>query len=382
MAAAQRRLLKAWYTSWLLVGLVCLFGPTTIQAAQQAETVTSFAQISPSLVEIKATGPGAESRRGSGVVVRPYQVLTSSALITKESTIEVWAYGKRFASTPLVVDQARELCLLAVPELSAPPAQLGRAGSLAQQQSVWAVGATDATRKMEPAIVTQLRGTQGPLIETTLLAAENSLGRGVLNNQGQLIGITTVFTEGETPLYFTAPVEWLQGLQQGQGEDGPSRTLYWLKRASLAEKNNDWKELRAVGRHWADERPDNATAWHTLGYACIYLELRQEALEAFQQTVRIDPDDIDGWSNIGFAQSDLMHYAEAAQAYAQVVRLQPEDVEGWLNLSMASDAAGEHALAKKALEALAQLAPLKAAELRDYFAKKGSLPMDTSHPHD
>ncbi|MBM9614815.1 serine protease [Desulfobulbus rhabdoformis] len=364
-----------------LVFLWVLAGSHTIWA-QQEKARTLFARVGSSLVTVSTVKTSTDAPlRGSGIVIRPHQVITSCALVSEEGAIEIHVGSRSMAATLLLADQDRELCLLAVPGLNSRPAQRGASTSLVQQGSVWGVAGTGGANAVEPAIITQLRGTVGPLIETTLVATPSLLGRGVFDQQGHLVGITTVFKQGKRQLYFAAPVEWLSSLHAGRGKDGASRSLYWLKRAALAEKNADWAALRELSQSWSGELPENSTAWHSLGYACIQLEQPQEALQAFQETVRIDPSDIDGWSNIGFAQSDLMHFSEAAQAYEQVVSLRPGDVEGWLNLSLASAAAGEHARSLKALDALKQLDPVKAGELQSYYDQGGSLRIQESHTH-
>ena len=302
--------------------------------------------------------------------------LPPAPLSKVEAGLEVTSGANRFPATLVLADQEKELCLLDVAALPARPAERGSSGGLAMQESVWAVGSPEGTVGIESGVLTQLRGGQPPFIETTLLGTAQTVGRGIFDEQGRLVGITTVFKDGEQSLYFAAPVEWLDSLRQGMGEDRLDRRVHWMKRAAMMEEESSWGRLQELSRQWSSELPEDSTAWHTLGYACIALEKPEEALAAFQQTIRINRGDIDGWSNLGYVYTDMAQLPEAVGAYREVVNLNPEDVDGWMNLGMAQEASGNHAEAMRAVEALSRLDAERAAELLRLLQGNGG---DSTH---
>jgi predicted TPR repeat methyltransferase len=277
--------------------------------------------------------------------------------------LEVAVDGRRLPATLLVADQEKDLCLLAVAGLAAPPVERGSSDALAMQASVWTVGMRGGFPRVEPGVVTQLRGGKPPLIETTVLGTPETVGQGLFDRQGRCIGIATLFRDGERDAYFAAPVEWLDSLRATDGSGGVDKPIYWLKRAVILEEAEEWESLRDWSRQWSLALPEEATAWHTLGYSCIVLKDPAGALAAFAQTVRINPDDLDGWSNLGYVYTDLNQYLEAIHAYRQVVRLNPEDVEGWSNLGVACQAAGDREAAMEAVQKLQRLDREKATDL-------------------
>ncbi|MDD2464977.1 MAG: trypsin-like peptidase domain-containing protein [Desulfobulbus sp.] len=363
-----------------LAGFLCALFPPQLFALSGPEVV---AKVESSLVAVHAFDPQSGTTfSASGVVVRPQQVITSCSLVAGRSGLAVTFAKNTYTATLLVADREKELCLLAVADLGARAAERGSSNALSIQESVWAVGKPEATAAVESGVLTQLRGGKPPLIETTLLGTAQTVGRGVFDLEGRLIGITTVFAEGAQNLHFVAPVEWLDSLQPGGEAGGLHRQINWIKRAAMLEEASNWEQLRDLSRSWSSEFPEEATAWHTLGYACIALHSSQEAQAAFQQTIRINPSDIDGWSNLGFVSTDLGQFSDSVRAYQEVVRINPKDVDGWTNLSMAHEAAGEHEQAMRAVEQLRRLDESKAQELLRYFEQGDAPGFDDVEEHD
>jgi hypothetical protein len=317
-----------------------------------------------SLVTVTAVdGQTGVKRSASGVVVRPRQVVTSCSLMTGRPGLEVGTDGRSLPASLLIADQEKDLCLLAVEGLSAPAVERGSTGELAMQVTVWAVGIKNNAAAIEPGVVTQLRGRKPPLIETTLLGLPETVGRGLFDQDGRCIGFTTLFQDEGQTVYFAAPVEWLDSLRADNGGNGVGTPIHWLKRAAMLEEAERWDKLRDWSRQWSATLPEEPTAWHTLGYACIVLKDLDGALAAFEHTVRINPGDLDGWSNLGYVYTDLDRFPEAIRAYREVVRINSQDVEGWSNLGMAYEASGDHEAALEAVRTLQQLDTEKAADL-------------------
>ena len=77
---------------------------------------------------------------------------------------------------------------MAVAGLPARPAERGGSDGLAIQESILAAGMSEGAAAIESGVLTQLRGGQPPFIETTLLGNEQTLGRGLFDDEGRLVG--------------------------------------------------------------------------------------------------------------------------------------------------------------------------------------------------
>lgn len=350
---------KKW---WPLLGsavLLVLLAPWQVAALTPAEQL--LAQVSPSLVEVRAKDPrNGKIMQTSGVVIAPQQVITSCFLVNGRGGYEVGVAGHIFSATLVKADTEKDLCLLGVEDLVARPVQRGSSSELTMQMAIWSVAMHKGKAAIEQGVVTQLRGGTPPLIETTHLGTPEAAGGGMFDQHGNLVGICTLFRDAGRDIYFTAPVEWLEHLTTPGTAPG---RLHWLKRAVALEQSEQWQQLHDWSRQWSIALPTDGTAWHTLGYSCIVLHDLNGALAAFEQTVHVNPRDIDGWSNLGYVYTDLQRLPEAIGAYREVVHLNPEDVEGWSNLGIAYRAVGNQAEADKAIDSLRRLDASRAQEV-------------------
>ena len=148
------------------------------------------------------------------------------------------------AASLLMRNDERDLCLLFVDELPAPPAaqavRLGAAKALSVGEEVYAVGAPAGLElSLSRGIVSQLRGAFGkrsaPLVQTDAAISPGSSGGGLFNQVGELVGLTTFKWRGES-LNFALPAEWIEELRaQGRSK------LMEAKRRVECPKNPDYE---------------------------------------------------------------------------------------------------------------------------------------------
>ncbi len=108
----------------------------------------------------------------------------------------------------------------------------------------------------------------------------------------------------------------------------------WLSHASQLERQQNWRALLALGHHWTQTEPDNATAWFVLGRAYSKTLRYPEAIEAYRRNLKIQPDDVLALNNLGNTYRDSRLPREAMLAYRDAVRIKPEYVEAWHNLGL------------------------------------------------
>ena len=96
----------------------------------------------------------------------------------------------------------------------------------------------------------------------------------------------------------------------------------------------------AIMRDVVERHPGLAVGWNMLGMTWHRLQADREALEAYQQAVRIDPTLVDAWSN---GAQELARLERRDEDVEKILN-QFYQVEGFLSLSDQDSAIPEHVL--------------------------------------
>ena len=213
--------------------IITIFAVTTVSPypADGKSVKDMFAEVSSSIVVVLTfNADGRKTGQGSGVVVGKNEVVTNCHVVSNARTIAVRQAADvrgretyRMEAELVARNEQRDLCLLSVKELSAPPAappvNFATARSVSIGEEVYAIGAPQGLDlSLSRGIISQLRGNYGkqsaPIIQTDAAILPGSSGGGLFNQNGELLGITTFkFSGGASEgLSFALPVEWVRDL--------------------------------------------------------------------------------------------------------------------------------------------------------------------------
>jgi tetratricopeptide (TPR) repeat protein len=88
-------------------------------------------------------------------------------------------------------------------------------------------------------------------------------------------------------------------------------------------------------RRTVDQSPDDASAWHNLGWALHHLQELEEALACYRQAVRANPQSHNSWNHIAWCLNTLGRTDEALAAWSKAIRLAPDQVGYYRSLTQA-----------------------------------------------
>jgi len=200
----------------VIAGLACLAAPA--HALSPAEV---FAQVSPSVWRVQTLDAyGLMMSQGSAVVIAPGQLVTNCHVLAKARRVQVRRDDQAKALPAKLVkwDPQRDLCQLDAPGLEAPAVTLEPTAQVAVGQPAYAIGhprGLDLT--MSAGLVSSFRrNTAGQLvlIQTNAAISGGSSGGGLFNEQGHLLGLTTIasITGDAQNLNFAIPADWITDL--------------------------------------------------------------------------------------------------------------------------------------------------------------------------
>lgn len=104
-----------------------------------------------------------------------------------------------------------------------------------------------------------------------------------------------------------------------------ANTLYYIGQYNAS--------LDAYNRAFQLEATPTSRIWREKGDALFHLRRHEEALQAYEQAVRLEPDSADAYYNKGNALLCLGRYEEARDAYEDALRLDPNLATAYTNLA-------------------------------------------------
>lgn len=397
--------------------MLWLWSALLLQQAAQPPALVARAQ--PSVVLVRSRREGIHAFQGSGVVVAPGLVATNAHVLDGQLEVTVHQGGVSWAVVKETVDPGRDVALLWVPGLPLPPVPLAPEPQ-GTGQPVWVVGFPGGRGPVvSPGT---LRGLwhlgSSRLFQSDAPTAPGSSGGGLFDDEGRLLGLTTLTFTTSPRLNFSVPVAWVQDLV-ARPEAATTRRNEWrgLERGSdllerLARDPRNWPAWEAAARQWVQDLPHDPNAWLALGLAldraarvsvdgnpaaltallpegiAAYrraLDLRRdaktwnnlgvaldllnrfpEAEAAFSEALTLDPDYALAWFNLGAARLNAQAFPAAAQAFQRGLRLRPDDADAWIRLGHCQRLAGDRAAAVASLQVAGRYRPLSADLWLDY----------------
>ncbi|HET7669892.1 MAG TPA: serine protease [Burkholderiales bacterium] len=193
-----------------------LVGLATSSAALALAPGEVFEKVSPSVWGVR--GLDAQQRpvnAGSGVVVANGRVVTSCHVLARARAIQVRRAGRTHEAKLEHADAERDLCLLSVENFDAPAVVVAPAGQAKVGSRVYAIGNADKLGLMlAEGLIAGVESDDPdlPPIKVSAALSAGASGGGVFDDQGRLVGITTlnVARGGIAPnIHFASPAAWL-----------------------------------------------------------------------------------------------------------------------------------------------------------------------------
>ncbi|MGD0890949.1 MAG: tetratricopeptide repeat protein [Terracidiphilus sp.] len=127
--------------------------------------------------------------------------------------------------------------------------------------------------------------------------------------------------------------------------------------AKAASDTGNWNSALDLILEAKKYAPDNADVQYELGVTAQKLSLTDDAIAAFQQTLKLRKNDALAMFYLGFELMDRARYDDARQQFAQYVAIRPDDPSGYGALGMALAALGRAEEARAQFERSIALAP-------------------------
>jgi cytochrome c-type biogenesis protein CcmH/NrfG len=329
--------------------------------AVQAKTASEvFESVSASIVVIGTyDAKGTALGLSSGVAVASDVIATNSHAIKDAAKVQVMRRGKEYPASLPHCDWDRDVCTFTVSGINAPAVKTGSTSRLKVGERVYAVSAPQGLElTLSEGIISSLHPVEGggQYIQISAPISLGSGGGGLFDEEGRLIGLLTFYLAEGQQINFAVPVEWIPELPKRhketvQATETTTITMNWLNEAMALFDKKDWISLLAHALRWAKEQPKEADAWKYLANAYWQTGKFTNAIEAYQQALRIQPEDAVSWYNLGVYYWQTGQTAKAIEAYKKSLGNNPKFADAWCALGNAYWHSGQRT---KAIEAYQQ----------------------------
>ena len=190
--------------------------------AQTPEQIAQNTLNSTVVLKMKSTGSGFFI--GDGLIATNYHVIEGA---TKGTAKLVGTDQEYDIEGSIAIDQDRDLAVLKVANLHAPPLPLGDSNTVQVAETVYAVGnprglegtvSEGIVSNIQPDSNSKIRGE---VIQMTAPISQGSSGGAVINSEGEVIGIAASVRNDGQNLNFAIPVNYLKALLNRAGPVQP-----------------------------------------------------------------------------------------------------------------------------------------------------------------
>ncbi|MGB3086559.1 MAG: trypsin-like peptidase domain-containing protein [Phycisphaerae bacterium] len=208
-----------WQAVWVAQVLWLLAAPAGLSAAETASEIAK--KVLPSVVLLMMEDDAGRALSvGSGFVVREGVIATNMHVIKRASRgyAKLPGYKTKYdIAGTLATDSARDLVLLSVKNMKAPPLKIGDSSKAVVGDEVYAAGNPQGLEgTFSSGIVSGVRKVgEGRLLQITAPISAGSSGGPVVNSGGEVIGVSVAtFEEGQN-LNFAIPSAYLLPMISG-----------------------------------------------------------------------------------------------------------------------------------------------------------------------
>ena len=328
---------------YLTVALFLFFSITTVASALTTEQIAKKALAATVYLEMK-NSTGTTLGFGSGFFVKPNQIATNFHVIegAAQGTAKlVGKYARYQIEGIIATDKDNDLAVLKVTADSIPPLSLGDSDTVNIGAKVYVAGNPKGLEgTFSDGLISRRERYPKKRLQMTAPISPGSSGGPVLNNEGEVIGISVSVHRAldAQNLNFAIPSNYLKALLAKEQPAKPlSQNSQFISAETYFLRGNTKYELGLYDTAIADYdrairlKPDDAGAYNNRGNAKKMLKEYFAAIADYDMAIGLKPDYAFAYNNRGTAKGKLKEYFAAISDYDMAIGLKPDYVNAYYN---------------------------------------------------
>ena len=290
--------------------------------------------------------------KGSGFIVRSDgAIMTNLHVLNDAVSIKVKIAKDKYleAEGILYSDAANDLVILKAKGENLPIVKLGDSDKIKLGENVYVVGSPGG---LENSIITdgviigrQEMGWNQKGIQISTPVSHGSSGSPVFNEAGEVIGVVasiSMLTDLQS-LNFAVPINIIKNKVSEKkitsmekfAEDFSTSAYSRNFQGDYLYENGKYKEAIESYQEAIRIKPDYVQAHCNLGDAYKKSGEFPKAIESYKEAIRIKPDYVQAHYNLGNAYRKSGEFPKAIESYKQAIRIKPDYVQAYYNLGNA-----------------------------------------------
>lgn len=300
-----------------LFTLLFVYSPNFYSQSFTAEQI--YKKVSDAVVVIYAYDYNDElSKQGSGVVINDKgYVVTNYHVLSGFDRLEILHNKEIIPYVDIIgIDVEKDILILKIEAKKFPAVKIGDSKKLNIGQRVYAIGSPlGFENTISEGIISGLRSYEEfgkNFIQITASISPGSSGGAVVNDKGELIGISTLTVKEGQNLNFAIPIDAVLDVEiSSYSKNDAYKDFEWFSKGYDAYEKGNYPEAIKYYTSFIEEYPNNSEAYNNRGNAKDDLEDHRGAIQDYSKAIEIDPDDPIYYYNRGIAKYNLEDYREA-----------------------------------------------------------------------
>jgi len=311
-----------------------------MRAAGQEEELTAdqiFDKVNNSVVVVLAYAKNGDVFQGSGVVINNNGYIATNYHVCEGSVrVEVKHYQQDFKYVEAILkDEQKDLLILKIHDTTLAPITISSTTDLKPGQRIYAIGSPEGyENSISEGIISGFRYDENgnKLLQTTAPTTEGSSGGALVNDKGELIGLS-MSGQHEGSLYFAVPSEDIVTLVGASNvlTSEKENQIDYFEEGQAANENQDYKEAELYFTKYLEKFSNDIKAYFSRGYSRIKLREYSKAVKDFTKAIESNPNDNDAYFYRGNCYYSLRQYDYAVDDYSKCIEIAPDYADYYYN---------------------------------------------------
>ena len=278
------------------------------------------------------------SKQGSGVVLNDKgYVVTNYHVLEGCERLEILHKKKIIPYVDIIgIDVEKDILILKIDRKKFSSIKIGNSKNLNIGQRVYAIGSPlGFENTISEGIISGLRNydeTGKSFIQITASISAGSSGGAIVNDKGELIGISTFTAKEGQNLNFAIPIGDVLSVKiSSYSENNAYKDFEWFSKGEDAYEMGDYQESVIYYTNFIKAYPNDAAAYNNRGVSKNKLKDFSGSIEDFTKAIEIDINDETAYNNRGGSKDELGDLKGAIKDFNKAIEINPNYANAYYN---------------------------------------------------